>query len=96
MLSAFEDLVEILHSAHEDEGHECNLLWKSLHRRGRSAAEPSQEAGVRFHAMLLFCAVVSMDMRLHILLVLNKCLRQPDPQVYLISEANAFKLSHYA
>jgi len=95
VLNAFEDLVEVLHSADEDEGHECNLLWRSLHHRGQSA-EPYEEAGIKFHAMQLFCAIVSMDMRLHVFLVLNKCFRRPDPQVYPLSEANAFKLSHYA
>lgn len=67
VLNAFEDLVEVLHSADEDEGHECNLLWRSLHHRGQSA-EPYEEAGIKFHAMQLFCAIVSMDMRLHVFL----------------------------
>jgi len=51
---------------------------------------------ISFHAMLLFCAVVPVDMRLQVSLVLDDCFRQADPQVYLNSETNACKLSQYA
>jgi len=97
VLNAFEDLVEVLQAAHKDKRHgSSDLLWKSLQRMGQHAAGPYQEADISFHAMLLFCAVVPVDMRLQVSLVLDDCFRQADPQVYLNSETNACKLSQYA
>ena len=97
MLNAFEDLVEVLQASHRDKRHGSrNLLWKALQQMGQHAAGPYQEADISFHAMLLFCAVVPVDMRLQVSLVLDDCFRQADPQVYLNSETNACKLSQYA
>ncbi len=64
MLNAFEDLVEVLQASHRDKRHGSrNLLWKALQQMGQHAAGPYQEADISFHAMLLFCAVVPVDMR---------------------------------
>ncbi len=84
MLNAFEDLVEVLQASHRDQRHgSSNLLWKALQQMGQHAAGPSQEADISFHAMLLFCAVVPVDIWLQVSLVLDDCFAQADTQVYL-------------
>jgi len=97
VLNALQELVEELRASVRDKRPGSNnLLWKALQRMGQHAAGPSQEADISFHAMLLFCAVVPMDMRVQVTRVLDDCFRAADPQVYLNSETNACKLSQYA
>ena len=90
MLNAFQDLVEELQASVGDKRPgSSNLLWKALRGVGQHAAGPSQGADISFHAMLVFCLVVPVDLRVQVMHVLDDCFGAADQQVYLNSEANA-------
>ena len=94
MLDDFQDLPQVLHRPNEDMLYEPgSLLLKAFYQMGCKAAGLSPDADVSFQAKLLFCAVVPADMRQQVSLVLDECLGDADPQVYLNSKANSYMLS---
>ena len=99
VLNACQGLVKELRASGRDKrprrgSHD--LLLKALQRMGQHAAGPSQRADISFHAMMLFCAVVPVNMQVLVTRILDHCFTQADPQVCLNFETSACKLSQCA